>query len=71
MIAVLRKGAELGGPGRGAHAIGEKRPQLIEDATRMAEAVELEMIQASPMTCDPYRFCKACAIAADRLEGLA
>ncbi|HEY6034507.1 MAG TPA: hypothetical protein VIV58_09620 [Kofleriaceae bacterium] len=67
-IAVLRAAARCGSVIRGAHAVGERRPQLIEDARRLAERLEIESMTASPAS-DPYRYNKACALAADALEG--
>jgi hypothetical protein len=67
-IALLRKAAEVGSIRAAAHAVGEKREPLIDDAQHAAERVELEMIHAEPGTCDPRRYLKACAEAARRME---
>lgn len=65
-IALLRKAAELGGVVRAAHAIGEKRPQLIEETIAMSERTQIELFEAGEH--GPLTYNKACALAADRLE---
>ena len=69
VIAVLRAAFEMKrNPRYGAAKIRERDERIVELALAEIERVELELIRSEPMVSDPYRYARACGVAADRLE---